>query len=196
MKIKNCFSIFALPAYVATSLFVFHLILIQPSFSKDKSRIKYDYVTDNPDQSEKKVSEDSDESEEKSEKLNSEKLFKQVRSLVKEYYPKAKIKEKDNNLKVEYKTRPYVISSTNKIEKGPKWDGILFEMKLVKGKYKGVHSVPKKFNQYSYFHVVLMAPYSEDKNCHLWTRISYPFNVPPDFLKRFTLVTNKFEEYM
>lgn len=181
-----------------SSIALMVFLLLSSNFSlacsaKDKSRIKYDYVTDNPEAKEKSVEDTKDT---RSSVLDSSKLYKQVRALVKEYFPKAKVKEKDNQLLVEYKTRPYVIASTNKIEKGPKWGGILFEMKLLKGKYTGIHSVPKKFNEYSFFHVVLMAPYSEEKDCHLLTRITYPFDVPPEFLKRLTAITNKFETYM
>lgn len=168
-------------------LVLFH----QSAYAEDKSRIKYDYVTDNPDAKEKVVGSKNDTTT-----VDSTKLYAQVKALVKEFFPKAKVKEKKNELHVEYKIRPYVIASTNKIEKGPKWGGVLFDMKLINGKYTGVHSVPKKFNEYSYFHVLLMAPYSEDKNCHLLTRISYPFDIPPDFLKRLTAITNKFETYM
>lgn len=153
------------------------------------NRIKYDYVTDNPDASESSSSRES-------EPPDSARLYAQVEKLVKEYFPKAKFKIEKNTLNGKYKTRPYVIASTNKVEQGPKWGGVLFEMTLNAGKYKGVHSVPKKFNEYSFFHVVLMAPYSQSKNCHLLTRISYPFDVPPEFLKRFTNLVNDFENYL
>ncbi len=120
---------------------------------------------------------------------------KLVEGLVKEYFPKAKIKKDDNHLHVEFKSRPYDIPSTYKTELGPDWGGILFDIDLKEGQYSGVHVVPKKFNEYSYYHVMLYAPFSKKLNKHLLTRIAYPFDVPPEFLKRFTALVENFDEH-
>lgn len=120
---------------------------------------------------------------------------KLVEGLVREYFPKAKIKQSATHLHVEFKSRPYDIPSINKIEQGPDWGGILFDIDLKDGQYSGVHAVPKKFNEYSYYHVMLYAPYSTKLNKHLETRIAYPFDVPPDFLKRFIFLVENFDQH-
>lgn len=121
--------------------------------------------------------------------------MKLVEGLVKEFYPKAKIKKTSSHLHVEFKSRPYDIPSINKVEPGVDWGGILFDMDLKDGQYSGVHAVPKKFNEYSYYHVMLYAPYSSRLNKHLETRIVYPFDVSPEFIKRFVSLVENFEQH-
>ena len=119
-----------------------------------------------------------------------------VEKLIREYYPKAKIKPGTDKIYVEYKAKPYILPSTNKQEQGPDWGGVVIDMQLQKGPYAGVHQVPKKFNEYSYYSVELYAPYSQKYDCHLLTRICYPFDVPQEFLKRFKKVVEDFEQYL
>ncbi len=120
---------------------------------------------------------------------------KLVEGLVKEYFAKAKIKKENNHLHVEFKSRPYDIPSLNKVEQGPDWGGIIFDMDLKDGQYTGVHAVPKKFNEYSFYHVMLYAPYSKKLDKHLQVRIAYPFDVPPEFLKRLTALVENFDTH-
>jgi hypothetical protein len=119
-----------------------------------------------------------------------------VEKLIREYYPKAKLKSGKENLYVEYKAKPFILPSTNKQEQGPDWGGVVIDMELQKGPYAGVHQVPKKFNEYSFYSVELYAPYSPKYDCHLLTRICYPFDVPQEFLKRFKKVVEDFEQYL
>lgn len=119
-----------------------------------------------------------------------------VEKLIREYYPKAKIKPGKEKIYVEYKAKPYILPSTNKQEQGPDWGGVVIDMELQKGPYAGVHQVPKKFNEYSFYSVELYAPYSQKFDCHLLTRICYPFDVPQEFLKRFKKVVEDFEQYL
>lgn len=119
-----------------------------------------------------------------------------VEKLIREYYPKAKIKPGTDKIYVEYKAKPYILPSTNKQEQGPDWGGVVIDMQLQKGPYAGVHQVPKKFNEYSYYSVELYAPYSQKYDCHLLTRLCYPFDVPQEFLKRFKKVVEDFEQYL
>lgn len=123
-------------------------------------------------------------------------LSSTVEKLVKEYYPKAKIESKNQLLHVSFKGRPYILPSTNKEEIGPDWGGLVFDMELKDGPYAGVHQVPKKFNEYSFYNVELFAPYSKKYNRHLLTRICYPFDTAPEFLKRFKKVVEDFEQYL
>ncbi|MBZ0187179.1 MAG: hypothetical protein K8F91_13105, partial [Candidatus Obscuribacterales bacterium] len=122
--------------------------------------------------------------------------FKAVKELVGEFYPKAKIKIDKASMHIEFKTRPYDVPSTNTIEPGPNWGGILVDLNLKKGRYTGIHQVPKKFNEYSYYHVILMAPYSKERDCHLLTRVAYPFDRSAEFVKRLTSIVNGFEKYL
>lgn len=119
-----------------------------------------------------------------------------VEKLIREYYPKAKIKPGTDKIYVEYKAKPYILPSTNKQEQGPDWGGVVIDMQLQKGPYAGVHQVPKKFNEYSYYSVELYAPYSQKYDRHLLTRLCYPFDVPQEFLKRFKKVVEDFEQYL
>lgn len=125
---------------------------------------------------------------------NWSKLEGAVEKLVIEFYPKAKIKKTKDHMHVEYKSRPYDVPSTHKQDIGPEWSGIVFDMELKQGPYVGVDAVPKKFNEYSYYVVELYAPYSKKFDRHLLTRISYPFDVPPDFLKRFKNLVDEFDQ--
>lgn len=124
------------------------------------------------------------------------KLEPVVEKLVLEYYPKAKIKKGKDQLHVEFKARPYDIPSTNKTELGPDWSGLVFDMDLKQGPYAGVHAVPKKFNEYSFYVVELYAPYSKQYDRHLLTRICYPFDVPQEFLKRFKKLVDDFDQFL
>jgi len=39
----------------------------------------------------------------------------------------------------------------------------------------------------------VLAPYSSKYDCHLNVRLTYPFDIKPDFLERFKLLVNDFE---
>lgn len=128
---------------------------------------------------------------------NWQKLSDMFEKLTKEYYQKAKLKKAKDTIHAEYKVRPWEINTaSNKFEEGPNWGGILYDVKLQSGPYAGVHVVPKKFNEYSTFHVELFAPYSKKFDSHLLSRVSYPFDVDQEFLKRFKKLVEDFEQYL
>lgn len=128
---------------------------------------------------------------------NWQKLSDLFENLTKEFYAKAKLKKAKDTIHAEYKVRPWEINTaSNVFEDGPNWGGILYDVKLQSGPYAGVHVVPKKFNEYSTFHVELFAPYSKKFDCHLLSRISYPFDVNQEFLKRFKKLVEDFEQYL
>lgn len=128
---------------------------------------------------------------------NWQKLSDMFEKLTKEFYEKAKVKKAKDVIHAEYKVRPWEINTaSNKFEDGPNWGGILYDVKLQGGPYAGVHVVPKKFNEYSTFHVELFAPYSKKFDCHLLSRIAYPFDVDQEFLKRFKKLVEDFEQYL
>jgi hypothetical protein len=120
-------------------------------------------------------------------------LYAACTKLLKEYYPNAKIKQKDANLHAEYKMRMFDIPQTNTIEPGVEWGGVLCDLELAPGPYTGVEPVPRQLNQYSTYKVMVLAPYSPKYDCHLNVRLTYPFDIKPDFLERFKLLVNDFE---
>lgn len=129
--------------------------------------------------------------------VNWQKLSDMFENLTKEYFEKVKLKKAKDTIHAEYKVRPWEINTSSHVfENGPDWGGILYDVKLQSGPYAGVHAVPKKFNEYSVFSVELFAPYSKKFDCHLLSRISYPFDVNQDFLKRFKKLVEDFEQYL
>ena len=128
---------------------------------------------------------------------NWQKLSDMFEKLTTEFYLKAKFKKAKDSIHAAYKVRPWEINTaSNVFEDGPDWGGILYDVKLQSGPYAGVHVVPKKFNEYSTFHVELFAPYSKKFDCHLLSRIAYPFDVNQEFLKRFKKLVEDFEQYL
>lgn len=127
---------------------------------------------------------------------NSTDLFKQFEALVREYYPKAKLKQAGETMHVEYKTKIYANPATNRNELGPLWGGLVADLELKPGEYQGIEKMPQQLNQYSFYIVMLDAPYSKNANQHLYTRLMYPFDTPPDFLKRYKILVSEFDKYV
>jgi len=174
------------------------LAIGSPGYSEDAKPSHNLAEGDNPALDEKALQGDSKAKETSSQSTapNWSSLSSTVEKLVREYYPKAKIQNGKEQMHVLYKNKPFILPSTNKEEQGPDWGGIVFDMELKEGPYAGVHQVPKKFNEYSFYSVELFAPYSQKYNRHLLTRICYPFDVAPEFLKRFKKVVEDFEQYL
>ena len=79
--------------------------------------------------------------------------------------------------------------------RGPKPGGILCEITLQKGEYRGAAVVPQTFDK-RYFKVLVMASYSPKRDVHIYVHLSYPGNVSTDFLKEFADLVNGFETYV
>lgn len=122
-------------------------------------------------------------------------LFKDVSKLIKEYYPNAKPVIKGCHYRLEYKARSFDAPQTNSFDIGPDWGGLVVDMQLKPGPYDGVKAVPCQLNEFSFYVVLLFAPYSPSNNCHLLARISHPFDVPPDFLARLKQLVNGFDQH-
>jgi len=120
-------------------------------------------------------------------------LYAACTKLLREYYPNAKIKVKDANFHAEYKMRMFDIPQTNTIEPGVEWGGVICDLELAPGPYTGVEPVPRQLNQYSTYKIMVLAPYSQRYDCHLNVRLTYPFDIKPDFLERFKILVNDFE---
>jgi hypothetical protein len=184
----------------AVLAFLVATALTSPPAFADESKPAHNLAEgDNPALDEKALQGDSNSKSEQTSQsatANWSSLDTLVEKLIREYYPKAKIKPGKEQMHVEFKAKPFILPSTNKEEQGPDWGGIVIDMELKKGSYAGVHQVPKKFNEYSYYSVELFAPYSKKFDSHLLTRICYPFDVSPEFLKRFKKVVEDFEQYL
>jgi hypothetical protein len=120
-------------------------------------------------------------------------LYGACTKLLHEYYPNAKIRQKEAKLHAEYKVRMFDIPQTNTIEPGVEWGGVLCDLELQPGPYTGVEPVPRQLNQYSTYKVMVLAPYSAKYDCHLMVRLTYPFDIKPEFLERFKILVNDFE---
>jgi hypothetical protein len=120
-------------------------------------------------------------------------LYSACTKLLREYYPNAKIRQKDANLHAEYKVHMFDVPQTNTIEPGVEWGGVLCDLNLQPGPYTGVDPVPRQLNQYSTYKVMILAPYSSKYDCHLMVRLVYPFDIQPEFLERFKNLVNDFE---
>ena len=114
--------------------------------------------------------------------------------LVLQYYPKAKIKKTATSFHFEFKTKPYDIPQTDTIEQGPDWKGILGDLSLKSGHLSEEQTVERKLNQYSYYSVMELRPNSPIQDCHLESRLSYPFDVQPDFLQSFKELCRNFDK--
>jgi len=115
-----------------------------------------------------------------------------VGKLVSEFYPKAKITSDGFKIHFEYKAHPYLGVYSNREELSPDNGGILGDLELKPGEYSGSEKLPKEQNQYSYTQL-LMAPFSKQHNCHLYTRISYPPDMLTDFLDHMKEIVNNFD---
>jgi hypothetical protein len=120
-------------------------------------------------------------------------LYGACSKLLREYYPTAKFKQKDESFRAEYKVRMFDVPQTNTIEPGVDWGGILCELELQPGPYTGVEPVPRQLNQYSTYKIMVLAPYSPKYDCHLNVRLTYPFDIKPECLERFKILVNDFE---
>jgi hypothetical protein len=62
-------------------------------------------------------------------------------------------------------------------------------------KYLGAAVVPQAFDK-RYFTLLVMAPYSEVRDVHLYTHLLYPANASKVFLSEFTDLVTRFAEYL
>ncbi len=109
--------------------------------------------------------------------------------LLKEYYTKAKVTKEANKIHFEYKVRPFMTG--NRQEMAPDFAGIMGDIELKPGRYEGKAQLPQNYNEYNFYSVILMAPYSSKDNGHFYTRLAYPPDAPPEFLDRFKDLVNE-----
>jgi hypothetical protein len=121
----------------------------------------------------------------------SSQVYKEVTEVVKDFYPKAKVTQNGDKIHFEYKVRSHIGSYSNRQELSPDLGGILGDIEVKSGEYKGREKLPTELNEYVHV-VLLMAPYSKSANNHLLTRVAYPPDTPIDFLDRIKAVVNQY----
>ena len=132
-----------------------------------------------------------------------ERFYSELRTLFRTHYPKATSHLLKDQIHFEHDTRVFLVHEPLKTgdwqdpreTRGPKPGGILCDITLQKGEYRGAAVVPQTFDK-RYFKVLLMASYSPKRDVHLYVHLSYPGNVGTDFLKEFADLVNGFEKYV
>jgi hypothetical protein len=130
-------------------------------------------------------------------------LYREVRAVVRRYYPEATAHRLDRKIHFEHDTRVFVVHEPLKTgewqdpweERGPRQRGIIADIEIVPGRWRGAAVVPQSFDR-RYFTHHLMAPYSETLDAHLYVSIKYPRTVPDGFLRELADVLNHFDRYV
>jgi len=132
-----------------------------------------------------------------------ERFYSELRTLFRKHYPKATSHLLKDQIHFEHDTHVFLVHEPLKTgdwqdpreTRGPKPGGILCDITLRKGEYRGAAVVPQTFDK-RYFKVLVMASYSPKRDVHLYVHLSYPGNVGTDFLKEFADLVNGFEKYV
>ena len=132
-----------------------------------------------------------------------ERFYSELRTLFRKHYPKATSHLLKDQIHFEHDTRVFLVHEPLKTgdwqdpreTRGPKPGGILCDITLQKGEYRGAAVVPQTFDK-RYFKVLVMASYSPKRDVHIYVHLSYPGNVGTDFLKEFADLVNGFETYV
>ena len=132
-----------------------------------------------------------------------DRLFAATRALVLKYYPDAKTELSKQTIHFEVRTRRFMIHEPLRTGEwqdareivGPQRGGVVGDMELREGKYPGAAVVPQAFDK-RYFTLQVMAPYSEERDAHLYTRLLYPADANGVFLSEFADLVTRFTEYL
>jgi hypothetical protein len=130
-------------------------------------------------------------------------FYWELQAVFRKHYPKVTHHWLGDKIHFECDTQVFIVHEPRKTgewqgpseERGPKSGGILCDMTLQKGEYRGQASVPRTLDR-PYFKVLLMAPYSSKQDAHLKSHLCYPQGVSADFLKQFTELANDFGKYV
>ena len=118
-------------------------------------------------------------------------VFEQIESLVKQFYPRAKMSHDSQHLHIEYKVRNSQNLYSGRTELAPEQGGILADLEFKQGAFKSTDKLPKTQNQYSYM-VLQMAPFLAQEQQHLSTRLCYAPDTSPDFVLQFGALLDDF----
>lgn len=130
-----------------------------------------------------------------------EALYKQLQSLITEFYPKATFEIKGGKFLGKYNTRTFMIHHALKTgewqdahpQEGPNKGGILCTIESSAGKYAGAAMVPQSFD-YRYFSSLLMAPENSKSNTYLIAHLDYPSGVSMDFVNRYRKLIESYSD--
>ena len=130
-------------------------------------------------------------------------LYTTTTALVLRYYPDAKSELTPHAIHFESKTRRFMVHEQRKTGEwqdahetvGPQRGGVVGNMELRSGKYLGAAVLPQAFDK-RYFTLLVMAPYSESRDAHLYTHLLYPAGVNTVFLSEFSDLVRRFAEYL
>jgi hypothetical protein len=126
----------------------------------------------------------------------------QLEDLFQKYYPEAKFSNRGvNGIHFEYEITTFEFPFTGpkgakreaEKQQGPKKGGILCRVYSQRGPYRGplalVRAKGSKVAQYlidrKEYKQLLMAPYAQKSDIHLWAALSYPPDVDEAFLEKF-----------
>jgi uncharacterized protein YbaP (TraB family) len=132
-----------------------------------------------------------DTSATKVESKSDQQIFQEIRELLKEYYPKAKLLADDHKMHFEYKGHILENTYTNRQELAPDSGGVVGDLVVKPGRFNGSGKVPREENQY-YYMVLLLAPYCEESDKNLNTALRYAPDTPLDFVDCFKKIVSKF----
>jgi hypothetical protein len=130
-------------------------------------------------------------------------FYSELQTVFRRHYPKATSHLLKDKIHFEHDTRVFIVHEAYKTgewqdpweERGPKPGGVHCDLTLQQGRYQGAAMVPQTFDK-RYFTVLLLAPYSSKRDAHLMVHLAYPRDVNPEFLKQFTELINRFEQYV
>jgi uncharacterized protein YbaP (TraB family) len=122
-------------------------------------------------------------------------LYPEIERLIREHYPKAKFTKTDRKIHFEYKARLTTVPG-NRQEVVPDFGGVIGDIELRDGPYTGKVRLPQQFNEHAFYSVILMAPFSEKRNLHFYTRLEYPSDTPNNFLDEFRDKINSLDDVL
>ncbi len=126
----------------------------------------------------------------KNEQETAKTLYAELTTLLKEYYPRAKVTIDGNTMHFEYKCHGQIGTQSHVAELAPGIDGVLGDIEVKQGSYKGKDSLPKRVNLITY-EAILLAPYSQIQDSHIMARLAFDPNAAPEFLEQFKELVNK-----
>lgn len=125
--------------------------------------------------------------------------------LLKRYYKDIKrIDISNETVRFEYNNMKFMVHLPLKTgewqpaheEIGPQRHGIACALSLSPGKWMGAAMMPQVFDHH-YYKILGMAPYDEQKDCHLHASLSYPeSDISPGLMKEYQKLVNSFGSYL
>ncbi|MBX9696057.1 MAG: hypothetical protein K2Z81_26960, partial [Cyanobacteria bacterium] len=122
-------------------------------------------------------------------------VFSEIANLVKDYYSKAAISSEKAGVKFKYKVKNEVsFYGAKKSIEVPNNGGILGEVRLASGKYEGQDKdrLPSE-ERAGFYTKLVMAPYSSERNAHLFAQLLFPEDVSIEFKEKFKELVSSFK---